>query len=101
MKVSLHWQRQWHQQMVDNIFGIRTNANYERRNKRVVYRIFTAFMTKRILSREEARTKWALLSGYEKAKYVQVAAELKEDGNKRKSSLKEKMATFKGTGPLG
>ena len=101
MKVSLHWQRQWHQSMVGNIFGSWANMNYERRKKRVVYHRFTAFMAKRILSREEACTKCAHLSEYEKAKYVQVAAELNEAGNKHKASLKEKMATFKGTGPLG
>ena len=75
--------------------------NYERGNKRVGYHRFTAFMMKRSLSRGEACTKWALLSGYGKAKYVQAAAELSEAGNKHKSSLMEKMAAFKGTGPLG
>ena len=84
-----------------DIFGGKANTNYVRMNKRVVYHRFTAFMTKRSLSREEACIKWAILPEHEKEKYAHVASELGEVGDKHKSSLMEKIAAFKGTLPLG
>ena len=84
--------------IVRNSYG---NMNYARRNKRVAYNRFAAFVRMGGPSLEIACGKWPPLTETETKEYVKIASDVGEGGHRRKAELEEKMASFNELGRLG